>query len=152
MDSVASIPKWAAATTGSAVGLATAAARAHTSAAPQAASPSADAARKLNGTDGGGIPSWPAATTGSAVGLAAAAARAHTSAAPQAASPSADAARKLNGTDGGGTPAGTPAGRPAHDPAAGDGGRTDACGTSAGIVSPDWPFLPRSGSALLRAE
>ena len=54
MDSVASIPKWAAATTGSAVGSAIAAPRAQISVTPQATSPKAAAARKLSGTAGGG--------------------------------------------------------------------------------------------------
>jgi Aconitase family (aconitate hydratase) len=54
VDRVASTPKWAAATTWSAVGSATAAARAQTTAAPHATSPRAAAARKLSGTDGGG--------------------------------------------------------------------------------------------------
>ena len=54
MDSVASTPKWAAATTGSAVGSVVAAPRAQIKAAPQAISPRAAAARKLSGTPGGG--------------------------------------------------------------------------------------------------
>src|SRR5215472_4419238 len=54
MDRVASTPKWAAATTGSAVGSAIADPRAQISAAPQATSPTEAAARKLSGTDGGG--------------------------------------------------------------------------------------------------
>src|SRR6185437_4453265 len=54
MDKVASIPKWAAATTGSAVGSAIAISRAQIRVMPQAISPAAAAARKLSGTEGGG--------------------------------------------------------------------------------------------------
>jgi hypothetical protein len=56
MDSVASMPRWAVATTESAVGSVTPAVRTHTNAVPQATSPSDAAARNASGTEGGGTP------------------------------------------------------------------------------------------------